>query len=282
MTPSYTIEALLRPYPAAVNPAIAIALGSYHGVACTTPIMFTENGEALDGMAGRPGYSPRLARGLPVPMGARLIVWLPAIPVLNAASVCVGYYKWMFGWRLRSANDMQADPQAGSFHMGAVVEGVAETTVGNVGARVGRPAAWQPITYVPAEPAPGAGALASIANRAVSGLHPEDVYAELGELPQPKMPGVATSAQLQQGVSDPGGTLPGVIPLANMPLWTPHEVTALGDELLVGCYRAATVLLPADVNWDFSAAHSDRLFGLLFAANTHPQMGVRVFTGVAG
>lgn len=273
---SFSIEALLRPYPEAVNPAGSVLTGSYQGDACTRPIMFTEGGIATDELAGQPGYSARLARALPVPMGARIILWLPTIPVLDDQGVAVAYYRWMIAWRLRSAQEAQASATAGAFHMGSVVGGVAETGP-NAGARYGRPAAWQTLTYVPAEPAPTPPT--AIGNRAVSSLHPEDVFAGAGVLAQPRLPGTSALAQVQQGVIDPSSTVPpGINALANMPAWIPHEVVALGDELLVGCYREAT----ADANWDFTAGHADRLFGHLFAAQDYPQMGVRVFCGSIG
>lgn len=93
--------------------------GGYNGYPGNIPIMFSEGGVAVDDLAGRPGYSSLLLRGAGVPMGSRVLVWLPRLvpypneicPLETAAPI----YQWEFSFRLRNLTDFSATRN--SYHL---------------------------------------------------------------------------------------------------------------------------------------------------------------------
>lgn len=257
--PVFSIARLLRPY---INYD-----DDYQGQTTMRPIMFTEKGaneqgSPLDPQAGKAGFAPDLIRGLPVPFGSRVVVW---IPIFDA-------YRYIVAWRARNLYDYRTERMP--YHVPKQGQGVPDTSVVANQARVPIPAAWQPILYEGAEPAHNSIGTTSV----YAGEH----HINTGSIPQyggvaldqPLVPGGA-EGKFQQGIADPGvfGETP------NWPTFVPIEMFAAGDEMLIGCYREAT---QADPTWDFVAgppAGRDYTFFTLFNATT--DLGVYVLTGSA-
>lgn len=86
--------------------------GGYNGYPGSVPIMFSEGGMPLDDMAGRNGYSRTLVRGVQVPMGARVLVWLPRLVLLPNELVPLpeqqSMYQWEFSFRIRNLTDFNS------------------------------------------------------------------------------------------------------------------------------------------------------------------------------
>lgn len=247
----------------------------YEGVACTTPIQFTEAGRALDPLAGTEGYASNLVRGLHVPIGSRVVIWIPAVAVVVAGSPP---YKWVFVWRLRGLADNRR--ARGVYHLSKQGAGVPDTTGGGSSPRVIRPACGHAIIYNNAKPAGNI-------SRVAQDLQVEDIAARpvsasmLSPDMRPLVPGGSRGAY-QQGLLDPNPVPPGAGPVADVPLCDPIELQALGDELLIGAYRDS---IPDHTTWEFDPATGyDRGFDVLFgdgSGTTFPDIGVYVLPGSA-
>lgn len=231
----------------------------YEGASGLLPIMFTENGEVLDKQAGEAGYSAALVRGVPVPFGGRVLVWLPAL--ITSAEV-VGPatpYKWRRGWRLRNVADYVATGVP--FHL-AGAAGMPDTTAAAT-ARTAVPAAWESVVYTQAEPA-------GVYDAVVQTVRREDVSPRWqgAELP---LIAAGSSGVLQQGIVDP---LLGAA-LAGNPGYEIWDIPAApGDEMLIGLSRQDASVY-AFGGQDLMLA---RLFGLASGA-ARPGIGVYIFTG---
>jgi hypothetical protein len=260
----FGIARILRPYDNFEN--------DYEGVACTTPIQFTEAGRALDQLAGTAGYAGNLVRGLAVPLGSRLLIYVPGVSVAAAGTPP---YNWIFIWRLRGMADHRR--ARGPYHIAKQSAGVPDTTGGGSSPRVVRPSCAHAIVYNNAKPANTNG-------RVVQDLQVEDIAARPVALSmllpdmRPLIPGGARGAY-QQGLLDPNPVAPGAGVLAEVPLYEMFDLQATGDELLIGCYRDT---IPDHATWEF--ADYDRSISNFFGNGTgatYPDIGVYVMMGSA-
>lgn len=254
--PGYGTLQILRPY--------ADFEDVYQGVATTTPIMFTLGGAIRDPQAGLTGYDPQLVKGLPIALGQRCLIWLPAMT--PAAPSDADSYRWRFMWRYRNAHDYRTVRLP--FHLAKQSAGVPDAG----SARVVLPAAYVGAVYNPTEPTdPNVGVSAS--------LRVQDISPRQGggtsSISRP-LNAVGVSGVVQQGVFDPAiNTL-----FADLPAFIQYDLVATGDELLVGLWR--TGVAPATANWGFQNLQSDRIVTLLFgdgSGQTFPEIGVYVALG---
>lgn len=250
----------------------------YQGQPASTPLMLSEvvdppGGAPLDSAAAvrDAGYSPRLVRGLDVPIGSRVLVWLPKI----AASL-VGppptdvRYEWTFIWRLRNVYDYRN--YRTPYHFPKQAAGAPETGP-SAGARVIIPAAVQTLPYSQS-PEP-AGATASVSTN----LRQEAVTTGAPVISAPLLPGGGTGV-IQQGLGDPN-----VFAAIARPIYQLHEVQACGDELLIALTRATS----PTANWDFNTPLLNDWQVRLYLGDpsgvagfqTLPDVGVYVMTGSA-
>lgn len=232
----------------------------YQGVSALTPINLSEEGIALDPQAGKTGYDPRLIKAVEVPLGSRVIMWLPQVGFVESVGPPVlGPYRFQFLWRLRNTFDYRQTRQP--YHFPKQAQGVEDTTPVTGGARVVIPAANNTTTYIQPEPA---GALA----RAIQNVRSEDLnFGAVNNL-SPLLPDGSTGV-IQQGLADPVA-----IPSAIAPFYQVHEIQVLGDELLISVLRDDSV----EANWDFTGT-ADALFNTLFSAGN--DIGVYVTVGTA-
>jgi len=240
----------------------------YNGVSALTPIMWSPGGQPLDDAAGQPGYSPHFLKGMAVPLGARVVLWLP---VFGTVSSPINPYSWQLFWRVRNLFDFRQNRVP--FHLPKQSPGVADTTPVTGGPRVLIPACYQSVMYAAAEQMSTNAPLAQPQD-----LHTEYIFNQPnrvmagGGLVTPLIPG-GTKGVIQQGVFDEVG------PTVGNPSWTEFEVQALGDELLIGMTR--TLDLNANPNWVMTT-FGDYDSVLPFARMTiSPDWGIYAFVGSA-
>ncbi len=200
----------------------------YEGQSAARPIYMFEGNKNLDQLAadGTPGYDPTLARGLDVPMGARVLLWLPNLFWDEGGSTFRGY-EWTFIWRLRNVFDYRQ--LRTPYHYPKQGEGVPDTTApAGQQARVVIPAAYQTVTYMQTEPT-------SEISRVTQNVRGEDLQFSTTALTGPFSNGVEQA--VEQGILDPA-----VVADAKRPQYMIHEVQAFGDELLIGVHRDSTTI----------------------------------------
>ena len=257
---------ILRPFAGFVD--------VYQGQPASTPIMLTEvidppGGDPVDPLAAvrTAGYSPRLLRGIDVPFGSRVVLWLPAIYAVEAPSTVIRY-QWTLIWRMRNVFDYR---QARiPWHFPKQDAGAAETGA-EAGPRVVIPCATQTLHYSES-PEP-----AAVTSNVTTNLRNESVSTGSTPLSNPLLPD-GTIGYFQQGLGDPN-----VSPIFSQPLYQLHEVQACGDELLIGLSRDTAAV----ANWDFNTLLFNDwqvnfyLGGSGLAAPPKPDVGVYVLTGSA-
>jgi len=251
--PEFGLYRVMRPFERFVS--------VYDGEAVVTPLMLSENGQARDKRAedGISGYDPNLVRGLTTPLGSRVIVLVPS---LTTNSLPAQPYLWQFIWRVRNVFDHRVtkDATRPPYHFAKQGQGVPDTTGANPGPRVVIQAAWQGVVYNQDEPT-------GECQHARQKLRAEDIFACATAGADPLMPDGSTGA-IQQGV------LPSTVPEYRQPKYIPHEMQAIGDELLIAVTRDAS----ANPLWDFAGVDAN-LAELL--GSSSPDLGALVTMGVS-
>jgi hypothetical protein len=231
----------------------------YQGQSAARPIMFSEQQEPRDDQAGQPGYDPDLVRGLPVPLGARCLIWLPTRQVSEMPA-----YQWNIVWRLRNVFDYRKFRKR--YHYPKQSAGFPY--LGDGSPRVVIPAAVQSIVYNDPNPTCTNGV-------AFNKMHFDIVeMCVSGFSVRPFVPGGGEGV-VQQGVIaiNAGKT-------NAWPTYALHEVQAAGDELLIAARRDVS----GAPNWDFAPAAVDYPFSEAFGKGSgqqQPDLGVYVHTGSA-
>lgn len=222
----------------------------YQGRKVTFPVPLSPFGSALDDNAGQSGYSTHLGNGMRVPMGGRVILWLPYL-LASSGGTDVPYI-YSIGQRVRNVADYLRDPK-GQYHI-PVEKGLnAEVII---------PAGASTVVYNQTEAAQGVPT--------VQHLRMEQILAEgpanAGSSPGPD----GTTIVWQQGVRGLGGS-------ASDPTFLPYDFHALGDEIFIQVTRSNAV----GANWDFFGA--DTAFAAYYASRnvTIPTVGAMAFTGTA-
>lgn len=259
----FGIARILRPYAGFDN--LTPGGGSYQGMTGVTPIMLTEGGKALDDLAGQPGYSPVLVRGLSVPMGARVVLYIPNLtpnpPPPNG-------YRYAVLWRLRNTHDYALTRTP--YHYPKQGQGIPIVAPNpNPGARVVIPAASDTVVYNQAEPV-------AFASPAV-----QNVYAEalrfnfsLSSPFSPLVPGGAFGTIEQGTITSEPST--GNFLVA--------ETQAKGDEMVLAIWKEP------NTTWNFTNGASDFQLALELGQGGNqlappigpfPDLGVYVMVGTS-
>lgn len=251
--PQFGLTAILRPY-VGFDAQPAGAVGRYQGVSGGTPIMFTEGGVIFDPQAGTPGYSKRLLKGLNVPFGARVSIWLPQV-LVNGIN-----YDFHVIWRQRNVFDYRV--QRIAFHYPKQGLGAPDATVGDQPPeRVIIPASVHTILVNASDYSSKA-----VGQTRVQGeVFRTTDFGNIGQPLAPQVPGVVPPDPMgiiQQGLL-PGPA--GVIASGYTPLFSTIELQALGDEMLIGVTKAAdTAFVGVLATWDFTDISNDLYFSFLF------------------
>jgi len=255
----------------------------YGGKPAFRQIMLTEvidppGGQALDESAGKTGYDPELVRGLPVPFGSRVVLWIPKLVPQSIEAV---RYRWTLQWRLRNIFDYRLTRVG--YHYPKQGVGAKDTTTLPAKPRVVLPAANQTVIYNE-EPQP-----AGVRDTVAGNMRIEDVTSG-GDYPSGLAPNYlglpvnpdGSNGVIQQGILDPGSLTFGSSGRAQASLYQVHEVQAVGDELLIGLWRTEA---DAEPNWNFGTIDSQ--INVLLGAGVDgpqevtPDVGVYVMCGSA-
>jgi len=226
----------------------------------------------VDENAGKPGFDSNLLAGLPVPLGSRILLWLPMItsttdPVQTEPDQ--GYiYKIVF--RLRNPRDFRNPGQDGvrkPYHFPKQAPGVPDTTVPVNQARFIIPACAWVVAYQQPE-----SVITSNGPTSQIRIYPE------GIMPNQRQTGVAISPAdaaavgvMQQGVFDPA-----IVPAAAstaQPAWLPLFLDACGDDMLI-LFQKVIRGITVDT-WDFSG--DDAAVPQFYSSD---EAGIFVMTGM--
>jgi hypothetical protein len=245
----------------------------YQGQSALTPIAFPglRDKRAEDHAQG---IDPNLLAGIPVPEGARVLLWLPMCFASNDESAVDIPYSYRLIWRFQNLSAYR-DPAARSkrapYHFPRQSPGAPDTTVipfpGSP--RVTIPASWHVIAHEEAEPLTGPTAL----NIRVENIIPR--LDSLGLFVQPLLAS-GQPAVVEQGVADPAS-----IPGAVMPIFIPFWTDAEGDELIIVVTRTDAT---AQDTWDFTDPAKDLAFSNIYGTGngSHPSfrdLGIYLQTG---
>lgn len=210
-----------------------------------------------DFRAGNRGYDPNLIGGIPIPIGTRLLLWLPQF--ISNEGVTEIPYLFRILWRLRTVEDQEeaatrsrssSDPSSipvglqGHFagpSAGVQTDGGVSGTPGQE--RIIIPACVTSIAYEQTEPTP-------VTAIAQTNLHSEQIFVG-GQSFDPTGPPIVNAGGTFGVVSQ------GVYPDTNAdligPTFLPFETDAFGDEYMLLIHRDASVV----TEWDFSAGGQD-------------------------
>lgn len=221
----------------------------YNGKSGRTLLMFSENGVALDEMAGTPGYVPGLVRGCSVAMGSCLMLWLPFFLTKTG-----GTYNWVISWRLRNINDAARAQMPAHLPVSGPVFPV--------------PAAAHTVIYNSADP--GIPTLPAVQN-----AYPEYFISNPGGL-APEGPFVPN--QLDTDMIGDGAVQNGIGAItsaysADLPAFRIVEVAAQGDQFTLGIYKTD------ESDWDFDTDGDD--VRLWYWLGTNSNVGAYAAYGVS-
>ena len=244
----------------------------YQGKPALAPIAFpgTKDKRAEE---RAPGFDPNLLRGIPVPEGARVILWFPVCFISASQLNPFILYNYRLIWRyqnLAGYRNPAALTKRAPYHFPRQSPGAQDTSlVGPPGVpRVTVPAAWHSVAFQQPEPAVGPAAL----NLRVESITP---MLDLTAFFQPLLPN-GNPGVIEQGVADPGA-VPGEVMPIFMPFWTDAE----GDELIILATRNG---VGTSDTWDFQDPTKDLAFSNIYGTGNgaHPSfrdLGIYMQTG---
>mgnify|MGYP001563697591 FL=1 len=218
--------------------------------------------------AGIVGYAPNLQRGVSVPFGSRLCIWIPICADANGVEIV---YRYRFLWRLRNVTDFRINREP--YHLPDQRYGIQDTSVVPAADRYVIVSGSQQIIYEQVEPDNQPNSTAPGTVR----LRNQWFEVRGGTLNGGSPPFDASGNEtiFSQGVLDPA-TFPGA---AGWPLFNVFRCDAEGDELIVLCTRGDTT-----EPWNFQVGGFDNGFANLYGTggSTHaslPNLGIYVFSG---
>lgn len=237
----------------------------------------------LDFRAGAQGYDPNLIGGIPIPLGSRLLLWLPQFIVNEGVEEIP--YRFRILWRLRVVADAadaaersrsSSDPRVPRGLQGHLAgPSVGAQTDGGVSGTPGQnriivPACVNSVGYEQTEPASETGI-------ATLNLYHEEVLVG-GQSFDPTGPPILNAGGTFGVVSQ------GIYPDTNAdligPSFLPFQTDAFGDEYMLLVHRAAG----GEPNWDFAAGGQDFQISQLFGTaggsrEVIPALGVYALQG---
>lgn len=257
----FGIVKILRPYigfDAPLDSGGMAPAGSYQGTSSQVPIMLSEGGQPLDEAAGQLGYSPKLLRGLSVPLGSRVVLWVPLVTPQSGGTAPDGYV-FSVCWRLRNTFDFRQ--RRIPYHYPKAAQGVPY----NSESRVVIPAAAQSVVYNQSEP------VVTLAP-AVATSYAEAIKFNFSVNMLPPLLPDGSYGAMEQGIIDVNG--PGEAITTTYQVW---ELQAFGDELLIGLQRAGD-------KWDFAEGKIDNQLSVVLgngSGKLYPDVGVYAMVGTA-
>jgi len=288
--PQYSTARILKPFTGFET--------KYQGKSSAVPIAFpgTIDRQAADGV---PGFDPHLLAGLPVPLGSRIMIWIP-LALVNVDETDEDLdptaYTYQIVWRLRSSTDyiytstqnVPVDEQLVG-HLRKRDQGAPNDPADPTATqRIFLPSALKTIAYEQAEPSadPEVNANGSINLRGElvtpcggssdSSLWQGPLLPTADSPPNVGLTGQGVLPQLQ----DPSSTLNEGVP--GGPIYHPYWFDAEGDEMMIFARRATPAAFA--VPWDFTDNTLDLGFSNIYGTNNGarppiPSVGIYVFTG---
>ncbi len=225
----------------------------YEGLPCTTPIAFPGT---LDPSAGKSGYDPNLLAGIPVPLGAKLTLWIPNI-VYGPASMVP--YTYQILWRLRNLQDFRDPARRAAYHY-------PKQSLGQSGQYV-IPAGIKTILFESAQQQLTQGSrFYNDTTTSTEGL----VVGSQG-VAQAKTPsGAAAAYQQGLGVGSVGANTEATYNVV--------QLDAEGDEMIILASRSDAF----GATWSFQGINIDAGFSQFYGAGSgseFPDIGIYVFSG---
>jgi hypothetical protein len=248
----FTLANVLKPFPGFET--------VYQGASHANPVAFPGG---TDPRAGEVGISANLIAGHPIPLGARVLVWIPVAVLAPTVTI----YEYTFVWRLRNTRDYRVNAvRRPPFHFGKQRPGAPDSSVAPVVPRFVIPAACDVVMYEQAEPAAFGSGVMRVVNQSYR-------IGDGGGQVEPLLPSGGIGI-FQQGVLDPNTATPQG---ASDPIFQPIWMDAMGDELII-------LAKPQNVagNWDFAGTDLpfSNIYGTGNAAHAaFPDVGIYVFTG---
>jgi hypothetical protein len=245
---------------------------AYQGKTCTTPIAFPGD---LDLESGKPGYATGLLNMLPVPIGSRVLLWIPLCFTDDLEDPDpTRVYTYQIFWRIRNTQEYvdsvlaklpPAEQKLYSFEKKLL--GVPNPS-GDP--RVLVPCAMETIAYEQTEP--GTNFANGALNLRGNQINPDG--AVLQDLPV-LAPNGALAGQFSQGTF---GIIAGEL---GVPTYMTYETMAAGNEMSIIARRA---VIGGGDRWDFTSNANDKPFSNTYGTNngTHanvPGTGIFVITG---
>jgi hypothetical protein len=253
----------------------------YQGEDADIPVAFPGDID-LRSEKGIEGFDPQLIRGHKVPMGSRVLLWIPqAIPgYLSVTEV----YAYQVVWRLRTTRDyaeahelrLESEKEAG-YHLSRRALGApADPDNADTTKRFVIPAAVDNILVVQSEPA-------GITEEQLSNLRSSAIVVRAGIWNPPRLPPPFSSsdnAVVTQGVypwPDASGSLTGG------PIFAPVWLEAAGDEMIILAKRYESDY--TGQTWNFETSNEDEGFSAIYGTNNGqrapiPNVGIYVCTGI--
>lgn len=255
----------------------------YEGKSTVIPVSMPGD---LDPSAAKPGFDPRLIRGVDVPLGAKALLLFPGIQNDGGDLNTVQPYTYSLFWRLRNVQDFRDSvTKRKPYHLPNQRPSAPDTLGPSPGPRNLIPATTDSVVYNQAEPTVvGAPAIQNLHREAINFV----IGGQVGGLPlvagapisDPQGLGPDTYGIVEQGVADPA-----VLPEELGPLFVPRWTICQGDELIIMVTRTD---FTNPVAWEFGAAGADRGFSNIYGVNKQtplhapfPDLGVLLFTGSA-
>lgn len=274
---NFSMARILKPFPNFE--------ARYQGQSAGLPIAFPGT---LDRQAGEEGYDPFLEAGLPVPLGSRVLIYVPLAIYSTATSTTLQTYAYQIIWRMRSIGDFLsafeknvARTEIGPYHLRQRDVGVPDDPANPTGTkRIVLPSSMQVLAYEQAEPS-----TSDTAN--VNGtihLRGQKIIPNGAVPPGPILPAPAPLAA--RGVTGQGifpFTQDSEDTICGGPVYFPFWFDAEGDEMIIYATRAN--ITEQTNTWDFTT-NTDRPFSATYGTNNGtqapvPSVGIFVFTGSA-
>lgn len=237
----------------------------YQGQAGTIPIAFPGT---LDPDAGDSGISPNLLRGVGVPLGARICVYIPmTIDQYTSESI----YGYQVLWRLRSRSAFEIAMQNGRvpvpYHITTEEQGRKEVQLLSPTPYLFIPASSDVQIFEQSEPVTNIPSQLNVRQQLY-------VPRMADSWVQPLTP-TGAKAEWQQGAYQFTTNVN-----CSGPTWFPIWLDAGGDEMLILCYK-----LDTGDPWDF--ATTDKSFSNTYGTNNgglplNPNIGIMYSTGSQG
>ncbi len=227
----------------------------------------------LDDEAGDPLVADNLQKGLSVPMGAEVLLWVPFCAAYDGVTTQTELYEYQVIWRIRNIRDFRTARKP--YHFPVQAAGVPDTSVVPAESRSIIPAAdWSAARQAPPVAPTEIGTTQAQ-------YYSDRLVPRAGGITSSPLDASGSATALTQGLFDPAVET-GV---ADDPIFVPMYLgRAAGDEMIILARRVNEGAGP----WDFASASDldfpfSNVYGTRDGARTpREHVGIYVMTGTNG